>query len=108
MARNNIGEMGKRSIRIGGKRISELNVVDQMRARQQIELTEEQAKKKAILDKYPPYKVPNLKAGIKEARENIQRFTDCIAQENKTIEEYTVHLALCEQRDKELKAGGFD
>jgi len=108
MAKSNIGQTGKDSIRIAGKEISELNRVDQMRARQQLELTEDQLKKKAILDKYPPYKVPNLEAAIREAKANIVRFTECVERENLTIQEFTVHLALCKQRDKELKAEGFD
>lgn len=102
----NVGELGIKSIRIGGRRVGELSKVEQMMARKQIALTEEEMKIKEIKDKYPKYKVPNLKAGIVEARANIVRFQETVQKEQETIAEFSALLALCEQRDRELKNAG--
>lgn len=95
------------SIRIGHRKISELSVREQMEARKQLELSEEERKKREILQRYPRYKVPGLEAGIREAHENIKRFEAALAKERKTIEEFTAFLALSRQRDRELVAAGF-
>lgn len=107
MGENNIGESGFDSTRIGGKRLDELTVLEQMRARKQIVLSAEQRRVKDIKDRYPKYKVPNLKAGIREAEANIGRFEEAIKKERDTISEFSAYLALCQQRDKELKAAGI-
>lgn len=108
MTESNIGETGIDSIRIGGKRIGDLSVVDRMRARKQVELSETERKIRDVKAKYPPYSVPHLKAGIKEARENMFRFETAIKKENETITEFSKYLGLCEQRDKELRALGVE
>jgi hypothetical protein len=105
---SNIGEVGAKSSRFAGKSANELSVVQRMQARKGIELTEKQQRRKDIKDKYPPYKVPNMEAAIREAHANIGRFQGAIKKEQQTINEFTAHLALCRQRDKELRAAGFD
>jgi hypothetical protein len=111
MSKSNIGDSDPiTSIRFAGLPADspKLSVVQRMQARKQIELSEKQKKRKAIKDRYPPYKVPNMKAAIVEAKANIARFEDAIKKEQATIAEFTAFTALCEQRDKELKAAGFD
>ena len=109
MLKSNVGDDDPvSSIRIGHRKVGELNVREQMEARGQIELSEKERKRREILQRFPKFKVPGLKAGIREAQANIDRFHKVIAKEQETIREYSEHLALCKQRDRELKAAGFD
>jgi hypothetical protein len=109
MSKSNIGDSDPiTSIRLQGRRVDELSVVQRMQARKQIELSEKERQRREIKDKYPPYKVPNMKAAVKEAKANIARFEEAIKKEQATVAEFTAFIALCEQRDKELKAAGFD
>ena len=108
MGDSNVGETGIESTRIGGKRLEELSVVDQMRARKQIVLSAAERRVKDIKDRYPRYKVPNLESGITEAEANIVRFEEAILKERKTIKEFSAYLALCRQRDVELRAAGVE
>ncbi len=106
---SNIGDSDPiTSIRIQGRKVEELTVRQQMESRKQIVLSEKERKRKEILTRYPRYKVPNLKAGITEALANIARFEEAIKKERDTVSEFTAFVALCEQRDKELKAAGFE
>lgn len=105
--KSNIGQTGIESIRIAGKELAELSVVDRMRARQQVELSEEERIERDITQKYPPYRVANLVSSINEMQQNILRFETAIAKEREDIAEFTTQLALCKQRDKELTAKGY-
>lgn len=108
MVESNVGETGVDSIRIGRRRVGELSKLEQMRARKQIVLSDEERRVKDIRDRFPKYKVPNLRAGILEAGENIKRFEGGIQKERDTIAEFNGLLALCEQRDTELRAAGVE
>lgn len=108
MSTSNIGETGIESSRFSGKTLSELSVVEQMKARKQIELSEKEREIRRIKNRYPPYKVKSMDAAIKESRANIKRFQNAIKKEQETIDELMGLIALCRQRDYELVAAGFD
>lgn len=105
---SNVGESGIASIRIGGRRVEGLSRVEQMMARKQIELSEEEKRVRDIRARYPKYKVVNLKSSIKEMDSDIRRFEDAITDLRGKVADFTGFLALCEQRDKELKAAGVE
>lgn len=102
MSKSNTGQTGEDSIRIGGKEVHELSVVDQMRARKGIKLTAKQQAIKDVKAEFPQYQVAGLDAAIRAAKANIVRFEKCIKEEQATIAEYTGYLALCKQRDEKL------
>ena len=106
MAKPNIGQTGEESIRIHGKPVEECSLQAQMEVRNKTKLSARQMAVKEINRKYPPYKVPNLKAGIKEAEANIGRFEEAIRKERQTVSEFTTLVKLCEMRDKELESLG--
>ena len=61
---------------------------------------------KALRKQFPPYDVSALEAQIKQNDEGLERCQQVIAAEDKSIREFTVCLALCRQRDKELAKYG--
>tara|TARA_R110000772_G_scaffold205352_1_gene315640 strand:+ start:672 stop:998 length:327 start_codon:yes stop_codon:yes gene_type:complete len=103
MGKQNVGQTGEESVRIGGREVSELSVRDQMTARKGIALTKKQLAIKEIKDKYPKWDVNGLLAAIRQADDNIERFEKCLKEERATIAEYTGYVALCKQRDDDLR-----
>ncbi len=105
MTTDNIGEIGLQSIRIKGLRIDELPIAEKYLARKQLRLAEDddrQEKIKFVMETHPPYQVSALKAQVTACRTSIQRAQMVIDQENQRIEEYAVHISLCERRDVAL------
>ena len=52
--------------------------------------------------KYPVWKIDALKRDIDMARQNIQKFREHIADQEKLIAEREGQVALCEERDREV------
>ncbi len=103
---DNIGETGLQSIRIRGLRIDELPIAEKHVAQEQLRLAEDddrQEKIKLVMETHPPYQVSALKAQVTSCRASIARAQAVIDQENQRIEEYAVHVAMCERRDVALK-----
>ena len=105
---SNVGEAGDSSIRIQGKRIEELDPVQQVEARKQLAARQLKDRRKGITDRYPPYKVDGLKAQLKQCEQNLASMRQVVAQEEGTIAEYKLWIKQCQARDKELEAQGFE
>jgi len=108
MAKRNEGKSDRDSILIGGKTVDELNPRQREQVLAQFEDEDKKFLRLAILKKHPPYSIAALDVGIRNAQIAIERFTNCIKQENETIAEFTVQKKLCEVRDQELIAAGVD
>ena len=57
--------------------------------------------------KFPPYQVPAMKLQIRQCQEAIQRSHQVIDKEHASIFELKKLLAVCQQRDEELKPFGI-
>ncbi len=52
--------------------------------------------------RYPVWKVDALERDVEMARQNIQKFKDHIADQEKLIAERMEQIALCKERDREI------
>lgn len=111
MSKSNRGDSDPvSSTRIAGKKVEELSIVEQMKARGTLELTKEQQKRKEILESYDPLirrlNPDFLEKDIERSEENIARFEECIKKERETIAERKGIIPLLRQRDELLKKAG--
>lgn len=104
----NEGQQGDESVRIGGKPLSELGVRERQEAQLQIDERNRRERHRAILAKYPKYKVEALQGQLKQCERNLVRMRGVVAQEESTIAEYKMWIRQCEQRDRELIAAGLE
>jgi hypothetical protein len=96
---------GVESIRLGGKSMEELSVVEFAHARQDLPAayeTEKENKIKAIRTKYPKHSINYLTSRVTECEENVKRISTLKIQQQTMISEYNTHVGLCDHRDKEL------
>jgi hypothetical protein len=84
-------------IRLCGYRDDEIAKLDQIDDHDEI---------RRLKIKYPPYDIPAMEQQIKQCKEAMERCDDVIEQENDSIRELSGVLALCKQRDAELKHYG--
>lgn len=102
---NNIGEVGPKSIRIGGMKLDQLPIAEAAHAKFQmpdVARTEIQNKIEIILAKYPRPRVDYVKSRITECQENIVRVQKTKVEQDEMIRDYNGHISLCEFRDKEI------
>ncbi len=102
---DNIGEVGPKSIRIGGMRLDALPIAEAAHAKFQLPdvmRTEIQNKVEIILAKYPRPRVDYIQSRITECQENIVRVQKTELEQDEMIREYNGHISLCEFRDKEI------
>lgn len=105
MSKNNIGQTGRKSIRIGGNTIDKLPIAEAAHTRHQMTIVddgERETKIKSIIQRYPKQKVPYLRSRIVECEENIRRINQLRDKSIASISEYKGQISLCEHRDKEL------
>lgn len=96
---------GVESIRLGGKSIEELNIVEFAHARQDLPAAykaEKENKIKAIRTKYPKHSINYLTSRVTECEENVKRINALKIEQQTMISEYNTHVGLCDHRDKEL------
>lgn len=102
---SNIGETGVASIRIGGMKLDTLPIAEAAIAKQQWpqKVAEENANKiEDILGRYPKQRVDYLVGRINESQENILRVKKLKAEQDQMISDYSVHINLCDYRDREI------
>ncbi len=58
---------------------------------------------KEWMQRVPPYNIDAMRQQVKQFQESIDRATEVIAQEYKSIAEFNEVLGLCKQRDLELR-----
>ena len=101
----NIGESGLASIRIGGMKLDTLPIAEAAIAKQQWsekQAEENRNKIEDILGKYPKHSVAYLESRITECQENIKRVRKLKKDQEKLIDDYGTHIALCKHRDTEI------
>lgn len=110
--RPNIGEVGIKSIRIGGMKIQDLPIAELAHAKQQLPLAIDQQrlnKVRNVVKRYPTQRCDYLRSRITECEENIQRIKGVRGQQQKMIQDYQGHISMCEYRDREVaKLGEMD
>ena len=102
---SNIGETGVASIRIGGMKLDTLPIAEAAIAKQQWpEKHAEEVRNKIedILGRYPKPRVDYLTGRIWEAQDNIKRVKQLKVDQEKMISDYSVHINLCDYRDREI------
>lgn len=98
-------EVGIPSIRIGGKPLDELGMVDAAHAKMGLPAaikTDLENKIAAVKAAYPKASIMYIDSRIKECRDNIIRVIALREEQKKMISEYTALISLCEHRDKQL------
>lgn len=102
---SNIGESGPQSIRIDGRRISNLPLGQGNEAREGLAeflKTYKQTKRNNVIAKFPKHRMDVLKAQVKECRGNIKRIKDFKQNLKNQIFEYRQHIKNVELRSKLL------
>jgi hypothetical protein len=102
---SNIGQTGVESIRINGTTIDQLPIREQAVTREQMPAVIEndlQNQINTIKASYPDKRVPYLKGCVVECKENIKRIRSMKADQEKMINDYSVHIGLCDHRDRLL------
>ena len=105
MSKKNTGELGRKSIRLGGYTVDDLPIAEAALTRHQMKIVdddEREAQIKFIIQRYPKQRVPYLRSRIAECNENILRIHQLRDKNNASISEYQGQIALCTHRDKEL------
>jgi hypothetical protein len=100
---SNIGQTGIESIRINGVKPEDLPIREQAVTREQMPdviENDRQNQIRAIEASYPTQRVPYLKGCVVECKENIKRIRDLKAGQEKMVNDYSVHIGLCDHRDR--------
>lgn len=111
MSKKNTGELGRKSIRLGGYTIDDLPIAEAALTRHQMTIVDEderQAAIKHIIHRYPKQRVPYLRSRLAECNENIARIHQLRDKNVASISEYQGQISLCEHRDRELAKIGDD
>lgn len=101
----NIGQTGRESIRIGGKKIDELPIAEGAITKLQMPAIDESIKRNKlgnIIAKYPKQTVDWVKGAIRECETTIKKVRNLKSEQQKMIDEYTSHISLCSYRDEEI------
>jgi len=102
---NNIGEIGSKSIRIDGQRISELPIGQGNEAKDGLPgflKTDRENKASVIRAKYPTQNADYLKASIRECENNIVKIKEFKLELKGKISEYQKMVSNCEFREREM------
>ena len=103
-SKNNIGQTGRKSIRLGGYTIDDLPIAEAALTRHQMKIVDEderEAQIKHIIQRYPKQRVPYLRSRLVECEENIKRIHQLRDNNVSSISDYQGQIALCQHRDKE-------
>lgn len=101
----NVGQSGAESIRIGGMTRDTLGMAEAALANQQWPTAVAANAKQEIENlktKYPKGSITYYQSRRAECLENIKRVQDLKTQQERMIEEYNGHIALCKHREKLL------
>lgn len=99
---SNIGITGVESIRINGTTIDNLPIREQAVTREQMPAVRENDRQNqinAIRASYPTQRINYLKGCVVECKENIKRIRQMKADQEKMVNDYSVHIGLCNHRD---------
>lgn len=100
---SNIGQTGVESIRINGTTVDNLPLREQAVTREQMPAVRENDRQNqinAIKAAYPEQRVNYLQGCIVECKDNIKRVRELKAGQETMINEYSVHIGLCDHRDR--------
>lgn len=101
----NIGEVGAKSIRLGGTKIDDLPIAEAHFAKQQLPAalaTEQENEIAGIRERYPTQPVAALEGRIREARSMIARFRQQLEQVRTERQKYVALLRDVKKRDVEI------
>ncbi len=101
-----IGETGQPSIRLSGLKVEDLPWWIREGIKRQIALMVAEERKTRILEvlaTHPTYRADYLKSKIEECRKNIKVVAAHKVREQGTVEEYSILIAQCAIRDRELE-----
>lgn len=102
---SNVGTTGAESIRIGGMTLDTMGMAESAITQQQMPMAKASNAKQEIENlksQYPKASISYYQARVKECEENIKRVQDLKDQQDKMIEDYNGHIALCKHREKLL------
>ncbi len=103
---SNIGKEGLESIRLGGMSFDQLPMRESVLAQEQIPAVKETIKRNKlgnIIAKYPKQTVDWVEGAIRECQATIKNVRSLMERQQTMIDEYTVHITLCDYRDSEIK-----
>ena len=102
---SNTGMTGIESIRIGGMTLQTLPMRESAVTQEQWPEVVANAKRQEvenILAQHPKQTIAYLSSRVTECAENIDRIRNLKKDQQKMIDEYSVHIGLCAHRDKEI------
>jgi hypothetical protein len=102
---DNIGKEGVESIRLGGMSMDELPIREAALTKQQLPAVRETIKRNKlgnIIAKYPKQTVDWVEGAIRECEATIKNIRALMERQQTMIDEYNVHIGLCDYRDKEI------
>jgi FtsZ-binding cell division protein ZapB len=103
---SNEGQTGFESIRLGGMSIDELPIREAALTKEQLPAVHETIKRNKlgnIIAKYPKQTVDWVNGAIRECHATIKNVRNLMTRQQTMIDEYTVHITLCDFRDSEIK-----
>ena len=101
----NKGQSGAESIRIGGMTLDTMGMAESAITQQQMPMARASNARQEIENlksQYPKASISYYQGRVKECEENIKRVQDLKEQQDKMIEDYNGHIALCKHREKLL------
>ena len=101
----NIGITGIDSIRIGGMTLHTLPMAEAAITKQQWSQVQADAARQEvenILAEYPSQTIAYLNSRVRECHDTIERIKKMKADQQRMIDEYSVHIGLCSHRDREI------
>lgn len=102
---SNLGITGINSIRIGGMTLETLPFVEQAITKQQwtqVQADNARQEVENILAEYPSQTIAYLESRVRECFDTIDRIKKMKADQQRMIDEYSVHIGLCKHRDREI------
>lgn len=105
--KHEVGESDIESIRIGGKKLTNLDMVPAAHAKQQMPVvlkTDRENKIGAIKAKYPKQSALYLRSRITECEENVKRIMGFRDEQSQKISEYKGLIMMCGIRDNTVAA----
>jgi len=103
---SNRGQTGIESIRLGGMSIDELPIREAALTKEQLPAVHETIKRNElgnIIAKYPKQTVDWVNGAIRECHATIKNVRALMERQQTMIDEYTVHITLCDYRDSEIE-----
>lgn len=103
---SNQGQTGFESIRLGGMSIDELPIREAALVKEQLPAVQENIKRNKlgnIIAKYPKQTVAWIEGAIRECHATMKNIRALMERQQTMIDEYTVHITLCDYRDSEIE-----